>query len=951
MRARSVRLSGFFLLAVLVALPAAAQIQTGSILVRMRDAQGAALPGATITISSPNLVARQMTGVTDAGGAYRFPSLPPGTYQVKMDLPGFKTVVRDGVVVDVGTTTPLDQQMEIAGVKETVTVTGLSPTVDTTSANVSTTLDEKLLQETPGGRDIWSLMEYKVPGLTIDRPDVGGNQGGLQGGMSVRGTDNGQNTHFLNGVNVGDPAAIGYTQFYYDYDAFEQIQVSVGAHDLSVQSGGLFLNMVTKSGTNQWRGRASGYYQGPGTQGSNVGSDLLDLGLSPSAGSVKFVSDGNFQIGGPIVKDKLRVFGSARDWRVHVNVPGFPEVEQTNMTSGLGNVTYQINERNRLTGFVARQLYDKPNRGASAFNTPASDWKERDIMSIYQTLWNSVVSKKAFLDARVSYADIFFPLYLKSPDVAVFDLQSNVITGSNFVGYNFKRKRLQANANMSYFLDNLHGTRHEFRFGVDYSHAPTTAFQFHNGDILLLTQGGAPAFVTEYNTPVFAKQSVDGLGTFVQDSIAFKRLTVNAGARFQHTEGYLPAQSSPAGTFVGARSFGERRNVIDWNTVSPRVGVIVDVTGDGKTTAKASVARYYYVVSTGDPDIVNQNSSSSSTFGWNDLNGDGRFQRGEEGDLVSVGGAAISSIDPNLKQPYTDELLLGFERELIPDLRLSVVGTFRRERNLYAPFDLGVQASAYTPVTITDPGPDGATGTADDRPLTVFNQDPATIGQNRLFYTNTALRNQRYRGIEITASKRFSRRWQMLAGYTYGRATQVNTNPLANANTPSGQSLTDPNTSINANGRTYFDRPHAFKVSGSYLLPHDINASANLLVQSGSPWSYNTFNTPFRVVTTTLNQGSVTVFANAPGDQRTPTVKTLDVRGSKTFTFGARSFEASVDVYNVFNTNVAFDVNPYTGISTVSNPVSGATRNVPSFGIPTGILGPRIVRFGVRYTF
>src|SRR5262245_5881006 len=168
--------------------PALAQIQTGSILVRAADEQGAVVPGVSITISSPVLVAGSMTGVTDAGGAYRFPSLVPGTYTVKVELSGFATITRESIVVLVGQTTPVDFSMKVATLAENVTVTGASPTVDTTSANVNVNLSEQLLQGTPGGRDIWALLEAKVPGLVMSRPDVGGTSGGLQGTFSARGT-------------------------------------------------------------------------------------------------------------------------------------------------------------------------------------------------------------------------------------------------------------------------------------------------------------------------------------------------------------------------------------------------------------------------------------------------------------------------------------------------------------------------------------------------------------------------------------------------------------------------------------------------------------------------------------------------------------------------------------------------------------------------------------------
>src|SRR6187200_2553340 len=310
------------LLAVAIAAPAAAQVQTGIILVRAMADQGGMVPGVTITISSPVLVAGSMVGVTDAGGVYRFPSLVPGTYGIKLELSGFQTVNRENIVVLVGQTTPVDFGMKVATIAENVTVTGASPTVDTTSANVNVNLGEALIQGTPGGRDIWALVESKVPGLVISRPDVGGTSGGLQGTFSARGTTSAQNTSFLNGVNVGDPAAIGAAGFYYDFDAFDDIQVSTGAHDITVPTSGVFLNMITKTGGNKWNGVTTFTWTGDSLQGRNDTSPTLQkYGFRPSGNTSDFVSDINLSAGGPLVKNKLRFFGSFRDWRIHQNVP------------------------------------------------------------------------------------------------------------------------------------------------------------------------------------------------------------------------------------------------------------------------------------------------------------------------------------------------------------------------------------------------------------------------------------------------------------------------------------------------------------------------------------------------------------------------------------------------------------------------------------------------------
>src|SRR5919201_1069380 len=382
-------------LSLLASVPAAAQVQTGSILVRATDPQGAVIPGATVTITSSVLVAGSTSGVTDAAGVYRFPSLVPGTYNVKIELSGFQTIVREGIVVLVGQTTPLEASMKVATLAETVTVSGQSPTVDTTSANVNVNLSEQLIQATPGGRDIWALVEAKVPGLVISRPDVGGTSGGLQGTFSARGTASQQNTSFLNGINVGDPAAIGAAGFYYDFDAFDDIQVSTGAHDITVPTSGVFLNMITKTGGNKWAGGTTFTWTGDSLQGRNdVDPNLQKYGFRPNANTTDYVSDVNLSAGGPLVSNKLRFFGSFRDWRVHVNTPvanSQTVLDQTNITSGLGNVTWQLNQRNKLTSFYSRQRYSKPNRllNPAASTVTDSTVDEEDLFDVYQALWNS----------------------------------------------------------------------------------------------------------------------------------------------------------------------------------------------------------------------------------------------------------------------------------------------------------------------------------------------------------------------------------------------------------------------------------------------------------------------------------------------------------------------------------------------------------------------------------
>src|SRR5262245_43351378 len=554
-----------------VAAPVAAQVQTGSILVRATDPQGAVMPGVTITISSPVLVAGTMTAVTDAGGVYRFPSLVPGTYSVKLELSGFQTIVRENIVVLVGQTTPVDFSMNVASLAENVTVTGSSPTVDTTSANVSVNLSEQLIQGTPGGRDIWGLLEAKVPSLIMSRPDVGGTSGGLQGVFSARGTTSAQNTSFLNGINVGDPAAIGAAGFYYDFDAFDDIQVSTGAHDITVPTSGVFLNMVTKTGGEKWHGASTFTWTGDSLQARNDHNpDLQKYGFRPDGNTSDFVSDINVTAGGPLVQNKVRFFGAFRDWRVHQNVPvqnSQVVLDQTNITDGLGNFTWQLNQNNRLTGFYSRQRYSKPTRllNPASITVIDSTSDEEDMFDLAQGLWNTVLGKNFFVDARMGLNKILFPTYQNGGNQQSSTDNATGIVYGNFPTNTVRhRDRNQFNATGQYFLDQALGARHEFKFGFDYTHAVTKNETTRVDDVTTTYTSASGAFVpqnvTLFATPQNDATALNVLALFAQDSISVKRLTVIGGIRFEQLEGYLPSQSSPASRFASANIGGFARS-------------------------------------------------------------------------------------------------------------------------------------------------------------------------------------------------------------------------------------------------------------------------------------------------------------------------------------------------------------------------------------------------------
>jgi hypothetical protein len=971
---RCVRVFLAALVPLLIPALANAQVQTGSILIKSMDEQGAVVPGASTTVSSPVLVAGSQTGVTDSGGVYRFVSLPPGTYTVKVELTGFQSISREGIVVGAGSTTPVDFTLKVGSLSETVVIKAESPVIDTTSATVGVHLDSKILETTPAGRDIWSIIEYKVPGLVMDTPDVGGNQGGLQRGITSRGTPNAQNTQMLNGVNVGDPAAIGFAGYYYDPSSFQDIQVSSGANDITAPTGGVLINMVTKSGTNHLSGEGLATYQGKGTQWDNIDSAQQQNGVRPGSAAVDHIRNLNINAGGPILQNKLFYFGAVNDQRTAVHFVGFPspawtgppEPDTTNITSVLFNPTYQMNGRNRLNVTLSRQVYDKINRGADTSNgtqDPQSVWHEHDILGVYQGLWNFVINDRQFVDTRVSYNSINFPLNLKTNLQTLLDSSTAIRTRANTIQQIMDRRRLEVSSNWQYFIPKALGGRHEFRAGFDNAYTPETVDLAINDDVrdtyrsLPSAQGqpAGPVSVQLFNTPLIQKRAVMITSFYGQDTYSYKRMTAVGGIRWERVEGWLPPQQDPGSqffpdgtvispTFTVQRTFPEIRDVPLWHNTGPRGSLIYDLRGDGKTALRGSLARYYDQIGTGTPGGVNPNGLISQTYTWNDLNNDLVFQPGE------LGTPSAPSLPATLDQlrsrfqlkrrPYRNEFTVGVDHQLMPNFAVSATYIQRREHDQIATVELNIPFTYYTPVTVADPGPDGITGTADDTTLTVYNENLPTLPS----ITGSANDNridQRYKGVEFTATKRYSNRWTMVGGYTFSRTEQ---DCCTNGTT----SITSPNAFVNATGRNGIDRAHNFKLTGSYLFPYDIQFGANLRAQSGQPYTRT-------LLITGLNQNptnGITVNAQPRGTYLLPWLTTADLRVGKIFKVrNANTFEVDMDVYNLTNSNAVYNVRQTTGRQNVTDFTTGQTVQIAQFNSPIAVLGPRIIRFNVSYKF
>jgi hypothetical protein len=405
------------------------------------------------------------------------------------------------------------------------------------------------------------------------------------------------------------------------------------------------------------------------------------------------------------------------------------------------------------------------------------------------------------------------------------------------------------------------------------------------------------------------------------------RATINYGVRMDGVKAYLPEQSSPAGTFVGERSFA-KTDVYDFNfNIAPRIGLSYDLVGNGRTAVKAYYGRFYNQFGSEIAEAANRNARINVTVPWNDSDGDLQFDPGELNLSAFTGfNAVFPRVDGDATRPYSDEFNVGVDHQLVRDLGLSVSYHRRQHRNGLGTIDLLRPPSAYTAVSRTYTDPSGAV-----QPITVYNLDPALIRSRDRIVTNVDGLESDYNGVQFSVNKRMSNRWQLLAGLTLQHHEGFSHDGTFTDSNNTVADLNDPNFRLNRDASAVFtDIPWTFSLSGSYQLPYDITFSGKYTARDGDPLR--------RLLTVTgLNQGSETVWVQQRGEDRTETVsKFVDIRFGKRLRMGWASLEGTVDVFNLLNANHVL----------LQTETIGTT-----FGRPSRILAPRIVRFGVTARF
>ena len=955
--------------ALAAAAPAAAQVFTGRIDLTAVDSTGAVLPGATVEVRGP----QDAVQVTDARGEARFLALPPGTYTVAARLQGFSDYENKNVVVVAGGTAPLRATLAVGGVTQQVEVTAEgSPVIDPKKVVTSTNVTYDELQKVPSSRDPWVVLQT-VPGVIVDRVNVGGAESGQQSNYQAKGASGGENTWNIDGVPITDMAALGSSPTYYDFDMFQEMQVTTGGADMTNPTPGVALNFVLKGGSNTPHGSTRIYYENESMQNNNLPDDLRSsLGGTTGKGNrIDEYTDYGFELGGPIFRDKLWAWGAYGKTDVTLltlaNTPDQTILENVSFKS-TGQVTEAI--RGSFTYF--RGDKQKFGRGAGPTRAPEATFNQKGPTPVYKGEGNFVLGNNLFLTGRYAFVGGGFSL---SPQgglsVNQFTDDSNVVRGSA-PEYSTTRPQHHAAGEGNVFLG-----RHEVKFGFGWRRADTDSGSIVPGNGIITTHTGYPNMQAEV-TAWDHYTSTRGQYThaYVGDTLTWDRLTVNAGVRWDRQAGSVKELSQRGNTALPTLlpdlTGQAADDVVVWNSVTPRIGASYALDEARKTLVRASYGMFASQLNaTAGGFLSTVNYRSVYFYDVVDLNGNRSVDAAEIAGrtcseaLAAAGACNFLNVDitnprnvsdpihsvGDYSTPLTHELQFGVDREVMPNFGISGTFTWRHFTN-FVWRNNGLTGADYRQIdTFTGTLP--AVGSFS---IPIYGVAPgrmpadraATIYRERDGYT------QRFLGFEIAATKRLSNRWMARFGFSTNNHTEYFDSPAAHGDpTPlivsnAGLSSVNLGTGPNMDGGKvmrlssgsgksgiYQVLPsYQFVATGLYQAPWGINLAANMVNRQG-------FSTPyFRSQVSTADPNSrlkSVLLVDDVGENRLPSVTSLDARIGKEFAFNRVRFNVDIDVFNVLNENVVLGRQYDLRVTTADQVLE--------------IMNPRVLRLGLRFNF
>lgn len=919
---------------------------TGALSGRVTDRTGAPLPGVVVSASGDAMMGTR-TAVTDTRGSFEVAAVPPGDVTLVFSLSNYRTLTRNGVRVSLGETVTVDEVLDLAATGEPVVVSGRSPVIDRFGTTLAVNLDADLLADIPGSRGMNAILSV-TPSVHLARFDVGGNTIVEPGAMAAYGTGptNGMNRPTIEGVSIARHNPLGFTL---DYGSFEHVAVGLGAFGPESAWPGVTIQTITKSGGNRHRGSLYLDYENRRSQSFNIDEDQVGrtpagIGLPPrEANRLWGYHDASVDIGGPIQKDRLWWYLSLRAQETSAKQVSFPlEPLRADLMNVGGKATARARGNNRFVVFGQTTRNRQPYRLGGFFRQLAVNQSEDSTTrqdaqgGVWKVEWNSVPGHRFSFELL---AGQFIADRRERPNGLAARFE-DTNTSLPVLGGNRDWAETHRNDQLSGSVTSTiagPGGSHKMTAGGGIERMTLTERR-HAGypdGVLHVTRNSRPLEVYLFQTPSTSEVGQQWYSGYVNDVWRVTgRLTLSAGLRFDRYRLFLPAQEHPEGQ-SRSRSwtrqvFAARTNLIDWNVFAPRVGVSQDLTGDGRTSFKATYGRYWLPPG---PDLLfNANPNSRDwweRFTWNDADGDRGWDPGEGGLIDRRGGKEVESLDGGLRLNYMREVTARLEREIAADTRVETAVVWRGQRQPSVRQDEFRPFSAFgRAVTARDPGIDGVSGTADDGPdFVVYDLlERPPLPSYRVGNVPNGSRD--HLTWEVTANRRLRGRWSVLAGFSHTWARDHATGYSGQAVRANPYPQT-PNDLINTgeNGRYEF-RVWSARASGTWKGPWGLRITPLLRHQSGQPYG-RTF------LVTGLNLGSLRVLAEPIGTRRMDNITLVDLRVEKEFPLSQRRIAMFFDVFNLLNANPELNVD-------WSSDAPGVFRT------PIAIVPPRIARIGMK---
>ena len=915
---------------------ASAQESGGSIVGYITDPDGVPIPGTTATAEGDVMIGTRVA-YSDVTGRYRLVNLPPGEYTLTYSLAGFKTIVREGIQARAGNTFRIDVSMELGGIEETVTVSGDTPMIDIANPGQVFNIDGEFQRAVPvQGRKNWTDFLEMTPGVNA-RPFDDGSGRMVYFGHATE--------HFAHVIQVEGQSAVGYrdsqpTYLQMSTDMIADVEVKSGGVDASSPMGtGLQINIVTKSGGNDFHGSLANNLQPMSWNGDNTPAG------GQASPTVHKNNQVDFSLGGPIRRDKIWFFTSGR-WAS--NEAGIGRTERdveflkqynpnfepfNNIYSGFfpyAKITASLNNTHMLSGYYQYDILDASgdrehhaerfnyrNTGGSLIGAKLTSIYSGNLSSEIILSYNNRTSSYSSLEALAGYG-------LTGPQIQVHEdtyLSSGLITGTGVLVLAGNRTTAtigpstfyQAKADINYFVDDMRGS-HEFKTGLFFARGTRHDTTNYMNDGFTMehrvwidpdnpSAGTIPFFRESYSPTVLKRvDNVDrDIAIYLQDSWnPIPNLTLSFGVRAD---------------FVNRHD-----NIFDFDrmndvAIGPRLGFAYAVTDDGTTIIRGSLNRVHEQMNGRDYSTNVSVGGNVSRTRLYDNNLDGVFETSR---FRAEGSAALEAdrIAADLHQPYTDEAIIGIRKQFAGDVALDVAFIGRSVKHRYADYDI----NGYWPDGPNQPF--GGWGKIDP--------DEGRINQLR----NNTWDTLEYRAIEITIAKRLSNNWQFLAGinrqFQHLKGTWNPTDPAgyiqpdAYENSkciwmPRGRR--DDNSYGGGSTSTYCPtwRNYSLRFGGTYFGPFGIVATGSFSIQAG-PWSGNIMTRlddpdpvfgPSTVVSSTGNSESnplATVVrfkypTRDEGQVKASDAMFLNVKLGKEFEIfsAGRRLEIAAEIFNPFN--------------------------------------------------